>query len=147
MLFGQVEWLRARISAIPVRLVFESALELMGTTQIGTFQASHLKTCPASFLRPNIHLSSIGFFQPDSLGSPLKAHLLAEAHEGCGRLLKVSCSWQNANSSLKGCCCNVDGRHNALPSCTPLYVFLTAGPLRGPRAVHACHRSICAHLF
>ncbi|KAK9860391.1 hypothetical protein WJX84_004358 [Apatococcus fuscideae] len=36
--FDQVEWLRARISAIPVRLVFESALELMGTTQIGTFQ-------------------------------------------------------------------------------------------------------------
>ncbi len=35
----QVEWLRARIQAVPVRLVFESALELMGCTQIGTFQA------------------------------------------------------------------------------------------------------------
>jgi len=34
-----VEWLRARIQAVPVRLVFESALELMGCTQIGTFQA------------------------------------------------------------------------------------------------------------
>lgn len=34
----QVEWLRERIQAVPVRLVFESALELMGCTQIGTFK-------------------------------------------------------------------------------------------------------------
>ena len=47
---GQVEWLRARISAIPVRLVFESALELMGTTQIGTFQASPSCRCMATCL-------------------------------------------------------------------------------------------------
>ena len=46
----QVEWLRARISAIPVRLVFESALELMGTTQIGTFQASPVCACVATCL-------------------------------------------------------------------------------------------------
>ena len=36
----QVEWLRERIKAIPLRLAFESALELMGTTQIGSFQVS-----------------------------------------------------------------------------------------------------------
>ena len=36
----QVEWLRARVSNIPVRLVFESALELMSCTEIGTFQVS-----------------------------------------------------------------------------------------------------------
>lgn len=30
----QVEWLRARISKVPVRLVFESALELMSCTQV-----------------------------------------------------------------------------------------------------------------
>ena len=36
----KVEWLRDRVSGIPVRLAFESALELMSTTQIGTFQVS-----------------------------------------------------------------------------------------------------------
>ncbi|GAX76816.1 hypothetical protein CEUSTIGMA_g4262.t1 [Chlamydomonas eustigma] len=35
--YDQVEWLRAQIQDIPVRLVFESALELMGSTQIGSF--------------------------------------------------------------------------------------------------------------
>ena len=35
--FTQVEWLRTRIADIPYRLVFESALELMGSTQVGTF--------------------------------------------------------------------------------------------------------------
>jgi hypothetical protein len=30
----QVEWIRERLTRIPVRLVFESALELMGTTQV-----------------------------------------------------------------------------------------------------------------
>lgn len=38
-LLVQVEWLRSHIQRVPIRLVFESALELMGTTQIGTFQA------------------------------------------------------------------------------------------------------------
>lgn len=33
--FVQVEWLRERIAQIPIRLVFESALELMGCTQVG----------------------------------------------------------------------------------------------------------------
>ena len=37
---AQVEWLRERIQKVPVRLVFESALELMGTTQLGSFKAS-----------------------------------------------------------------------------------------------------------
>eukprot|EP00873_Tetraselmis_striata_P036146 jgi/Tetstr1/456410/TSEL_043144.t1 len=36
--FDQVEWLRARINAVPTRLVFESALELMSCTQVGTFE-------------------------------------------------------------------------------------------------------------
>ena len=30
----QVEWLRQHIQAIPTRLVFESALELMGSTKV-----------------------------------------------------------------------------------------------------------------
>ena len=34
----QVEWLREKIRDIPIRLVFESALELMGTTQLGGFK-------------------------------------------------------------------------------------------------------------
>lgn len=34
---AQVEWLRARVQRIPVRLVFESALELMSSTQVGSF--------------------------------------------------------------------------------------------------------------
>ena len=38
--YDQVEWLRERIKQIPVRLVFESALELMSLTQIGTFQVT-----------------------------------------------------------------------------------------------------------
>ena len=37
LLLLQVEWLRARIADIPYRLVFESALELMGSTRVGTF--------------------------------------------------------------------------------------------------------------
>lgn len=36
--YDQVEWLRDRIKQVPIRLVFESALELMSLTQIGTFQ-------------------------------------------------------------------------------------------------------------
>lgn len=36
--FDQVEWLREKIEPIPVRLVFESSLELMSKTQIGSFQ-------------------------------------------------------------------------------------------------------------
>jgi magnesium chelatase subunit H len=36
--FDQVEWLRARVAKVPVRLVFESSLELMESTQVGGFQ-------------------------------------------------------------------------------------------------------------
>lgn len=35
--FDQVEWLKPRLERVPVRLVFESALELMSSTQVGTF--------------------------------------------------------------------------------------------------------------
>lgn len=42
--FCQVEWLREHIGNIPIRLVFESALELMGTTQLGGFKASACNT-------------------------------------------------------------------------------------------------------
>lgn len=35
--YDQVLWLRERVQAIPIRLVFESALELMSLTQIGKF--------------------------------------------------------------------------------------------------------------
>ena len=36
--YDQVMWLRARVEQIPIRLVFESALELMSLTQIGAFK-------------------------------------------------------------------------------------------------------------
>ena len=36
----QVEWLKELVAKVPVRLVFESALELMSCTQIGTFQVT-----------------------------------------------------------------------------------------------------------
>src|SRR5689334_20865835 len=36
--YDQVLWLRDRIQHIPIRLVFESALELMNFTQIGKFK-------------------------------------------------------------------------------------------------------------
>jgi magnesium chelatase subunit H len=36
--YDQVQWLRDRTSSIPIRLVFESALELMSLTQIGEFK-------------------------------------------------------------------------------------------------------------
>ncbi|MEY3827428.1 MAG: magnesium protoporphyrin chelatase subunit [Cyanobacteriota bacterium] len=35
--YEQVMWLRAKVSHIPIRLVFESALELMSLTQLGKF--------------------------------------------------------------------------------------------------------------
>lgn len=35
--YDTVEWLRAQLTTVPVVLVFESALELMGLTRIGTF--------------------------------------------------------------------------------------------------------------
>jgi magnesium chelatase subunit H len=36
--YDQVEWLRSRIADIPLRFVFESALELMSCTSVGSFQ-------------------------------------------------------------------------------------------------------------
>jgi hypothetical protein len=36
--FDQVEWLRGAVAAVPVRLVFESALELMSSNQVGSFK-------------------------------------------------------------------------------------------------------------
>ena len=36
--YDQVQWLRERVQHIPIRLVFESALELMSLTQIGAFK-------------------------------------------------------------------------------------------------------------
>jgi magnesium chelatase subunit H len=38
--YDQVMWLRERIQEIPVRVVFESALELMAMTRVGTFALS-----------------------------------------------------------------------------------------------------------
>ena len=35
--YDQVEWLRPRLESIPLRLVFESALELMALTRFGSF--------------------------------------------------------------------------------------------------------------
>jgi magnesium chelatase subunit H len=36
--FDQVEWLQAAVAKIPTRFVFESALELMSTTSVGSFE-------------------------------------------------------------------------------------------------------------
>ncbi|MBW4621658.1 MAG: magnesium chelatase subunit H [Cyanosarcina radialis HA8281-LM2] len=36
--YQQVEWLRSRIDRIPIRLIFESALELLSLTQLGAFK-------------------------------------------------------------------------------------------------------------
>ncbi|KAL4859226.1 Acyl-coenzyme A oxidase [Chlorella vulgaris] len=36
--FDQVEWLRSHVQSVPVRLVFESSLELMESTQVGGFK-------------------------------------------------------------------------------------------------------------
>ena len=36
--FDQVEWLNARIEAIPYKFIFESALELMSSTRVGEFE-------------------------------------------------------------------------------------------------------------
>ncbi|GIL67983.1 hypothetical protein Vafri_21239 [Volvox africanus] len=36
--YDQVEWLRARVQRVPVRMVFESALELMSCNKVGSFQ-------------------------------------------------------------------------------------------------------------
>eukprot|EP00897_Mesotaenium_endlicherianum_P003366 jgi/Mesen1/3057/ME000018S02370 len=38
--YDQCEWLKERVGAIPTRLVFESSLELMATTNLGSFQMS-----------------------------------------------------------------------------------------------------------
>ena len=38
--YDQVLWLRERTQHIPIRLVFESALELMSLTQIGAFKSA-----------------------------------------------------------------------------------------------------------
>lgn len=35
--FDEVEWLRARVQRVPLRFCFESALELMQVTQVGSF--------------------------------------------------------------------------------------------------------------
>lgn len=35
--YDTVEWLRGQLASVPVVLVFESALELMGMTRIGSF--------------------------------------------------------------------------------------------------------------
>lgn len=36
--YDAVEWLRAQLEGVPVVLVFESALELMGCTRLGSFK-------------------------------------------------------------------------------------------------------------
>ena len=36
--FDQVEWLRDAVAKIPTRFVFESALELMSETSVGSFE-------------------------------------------------------------------------------------------------------------
>jgi magnesium chelatase subunit H len=39
--FDQVEWLKERVKKVPVKFVFESALELMSSTQVGSFQMNN----------------------------------------------------------------------------------------------------------
>ena len=47
--FDQVEWLRDAVEKIPTRFVFESALELMSTTSVGSFE---MKPAPDGKSRP-----------------------------------------------------------------------------------------------
>lgn len=42
--FDQVEWLKEQVDKVPVRFVFESALELMSSTQVGSFQMNNSTT-------------------------------------------------------------------------------------------------------
>lgn len=45
-----MEWLREQVAAIPVRLVFESSLELMGSTQVGSFKVGvHIEVALPEF--------------------------------------------------------------------------------------------------
>lgn len=44
--YQQVQWLAERLEAIPQRLVFESAIELMGQTRLGSFQLGQGKGMP-----------------------------------------------------------------------------------------------------
>lgn len=45
-----MEWVKILIEKVPIRLVFESALELMGSTQIGTFQVLWQNICRRAHL-------------------------------------------------------------------------------------------------
>jgi hypothetical protein len=54
--YEQVEWLRARVQDIPIRLVFESALELMGTTQLGGFKVGSLRLLFGISLNAHVHV-------------------------------------------------------------------------------------------
>ena len=36
--FDQVEWLQEAVAKVPTRFVFESALELMSATSVGSFE-------------------------------------------------------------------------------------------------------------
>lgn len=66
--YDQVEWLRARVAAIPYRLIFESSLELMSATQVGG-------RCGTAWQRRGRHERGWGFgFSPPGLAAAAGAH-------------------------------------------------------------------------
>jgi hypothetical protein len=50
--YDTVEWLRSQLTGVPVVLVFESALDLMGQTRIGSFTMDPSGALSASRGRP-----------------------------------------------------------------------------------------------
>ena len=76
--YDQVEWLKSRVDKIPVRLVFESALELMSSTQIGTFQVPLQLACPAhhamSQMRPVMSIPAMACLTTLALPVPHNSH-------------------------------------------------------------------------
>lgn len=54
----QVEWLKERVARVPLRLVFESSLELMEATQVGGWVGEVQPARPAwADPRPAFHVS------------------------------------------------------------------------------------------
>lgn len=91
--YDQVEWLKGRVDKIPVRLVFESALELMSSTQIGTFQVHGFAGLTLTGSLCTLHLMQSSLMFPRSLFCTQYAgHSLASKSAAAQRLYLPLCS-------------------------------------------------------
>ncbi len=83
--YDQVEWLRSAIARVPVRLVFESALELMGTTKCGTFQLDPSgMSCPIGACRhASVGALLVEWGSVASIQAPCTAVLKMVGGAGC----------------------------------------------------------------